>query len=85
MEKWTTVIRTWGSGEGQAFAVALFDLPLVAVLSRFEAGNSLLHNGPSWAYVTVFAVGGTLLYCGAGAVAGLAVQRLVRAVRSRPT
>ena len=72
------VISTWGNGEGQAFAVALFDLPLVAVLSRLAAGRSLLYDGPTWAYVSVFAVGGTLMYCGAGALIGLAVQRLIR-------
>jgi hypothetical protein len=72
------VISTWGNGEGQAFVVALFDLPLVAALSRFTVGRSLLYNGPSWAYVSVFAVGGTLMYCGAGALVGLAVQRLLR-------
>ena len=74
------VLGTWGHGEGQAFAVGLFDFPLVAVLSLFAAGRSLLYNGPSWAYVSVFAVGGTLMYCGIGAAAGLAVRRLVRAI-----
>jgi len=49
-------------------------------LSLFAAGRSLLYNGPSWVYVSVFAVGGTLMYCGIGAVAGLAVRRLVRAI-----
>src|SRR5512145_2115437 len=77
------VISTWGSGEGQAFAVALFDLPLCELLSLFAAGRSLLYNGPQWAYVGVFAVGGTLMYCGAGALVGLAVQRMICAVRSR--
>jgi hypothetical protein len=77
------VISTWGNGESQAFAVAIFDLPLVALLSLFAAGKSLLYNGPQWAYVGVFAVGGTLMYCGAGALIGLAVQRLISAVRSR--
>lgn len=77
------VISTWGSGEGQAFAVAIFDLPLVALLSLFAAGKSLLYNGPQWAYVAVFAVGGTLMYCGAGVLVGLAVQRLISAVRNR--
>jgi hypothetical protein len=75
------VISSWGNGEGQAFAVAIFDRPLVALLSLFAVGRSLLYNGPSWAYVSVFAAGGTLMYCGAGALAGLAVQRLIRAVR----
>jgi hypothetical protein len=77
------VISTWGNGESQAFAVAIFDLPLVALLSLFAAGKSLLYNGPQWAYVGVFAVGGTLMYCGAGALVGLAAQRLISAVRSR--
>jgi hypothetical protein len=77
------VISTWGNGEGQAFAVAIFDLPLVALLSLFADGKSLLYNGPQWAYVSVFAVGGTLMYCGAGALAGLAVQRLISAARNR--
>ncbi len=72
------VVSTWGNGEGQAFAVALFDLPLVAVLSRFAVGRSLLYNGPTWAYVSAFAVGGTLMYCAAGALVGLAVRRLLR-------
>ena len=77
------VVSTWGKGEGQAFAVAIFDLPLVALLSLFADGRSLLYNGPQWAYVGVFAVGGTLMDCGAGALVGLAVQRLISAVRSR--
>lgn len=77
------VISTWGNGEAQGFAVAIFDLPLVALLSLLAPGRSLLYNGPQWAYVGVFAVGGTLMYCGAGALVGLAVQRLISAVRSR--
>ena len=40
------VISTWGNGEGQAFAVAIFDLPLVAFLSLFEVGRSLLYKRP---------------------------------------
>lgn len=78
------LVSTGGSGEGQAFAVMIFDLPLVALLSLFEAGKSLLYNGPPLAYVAVFAVVGTLMYCAAGALAGLVAQRLIRAVRSRP-
>jgi len=77
------VISTWGNGESQAFAVAIFDLPLVALLSVFAAGKSLLYNGPQWAYVAVFALGGTLMYCVAGALVGLAVQRLIGALRNR--
>jgi len=77
------VISSWGNGEGQAFAVAIFDAPLVALLSLFAVGRSLLYDGPSWAYVGVFAAGGTLMYCGAGTLFGLAVQRLVRAARRR--
>jgi hypothetical protein len=77
------VISTWGSGEGQAFAVAIFDFPLVVLLSLFAGGKSLLYNGPQWAYVAVFAVGGTLMYCGAGALVGLGIQRLISALRSR--
>jgi hypothetical protein len=76
------VISTWGNGEGQAFAVAIFDRPLVALISLFEVGEDLLYNGPNWAYVGVFAIGGTLMYSGAGALVGWAVQRLIRAVRS---
>jgi hypothetical protein len=75
------VISSWGNGEGQAFAVAIFDGPLVAFLSLLAVGKSLLYNGPNWAYVAVFAIGGTLMYCGAGVLVGLAVQRLIRAVR----
>ena len=76
------VISTWGKGEGQAFAVALFDFPLVAALSLFAAGRSLLYNGPSWLYVSLFAVGGTLMYCAAGALVGLLGQRMIRALRT---
>ena len=77
------VISSWGNGEGQAFAVAIFDLPLVALLSLFAEGRSLLYSGPAWAYVSVFAIGGTLMYCGAGALVGLAAQRLIATVRNR--
>jgi hypothetical protein len=73
------VIGTWGTGESQAFTVALFDAPLVALLSLFPAGRSLLYNGPQWAYVSVFAIGGTLMHVGAGALVGHVVQRLVNA------
>ena len=72
------VIGTWGQGEGQAFAVAIFDLPLVEIVSLFAAGRSLLYNGPQWAYVGVFAIGGTLMYCAAGALVGLAARRLIK-------
>jgi hypothetical protein len=72
------VITSWGNGEGQAFAVAMFDRPLVALLSLFEGGRSLLYDGPNWAYVCVFAGGGTLMYCGVGILVALAVQRLIR-------
>ena len=72
------VITTWGRGEGQAFAVAIFDFPLVEIVSLFAAGRSLLYNGPQWAYVGVFAIGGTLMYCAAGALVGLAARRLIK-------
>jgi hypothetical protein len=72
------VVTSWGNGEGQAFAVAMFDRPLVALLSLFAVGRSLLYDGPNWAYVCVFAGGGTLMYCGVGVLVALAVQRLIR-------
>lgn len=67
------VLSSHGQGETQAFAVMIFDIPLVWLLSVF-GGRAVLNGGP-W-YVAIFSVVGTLMYAVMGALLGFFVDRL---------
>ena len=71
----TPVVSSGGIGEAQGFAVGVFDMPLVWLVSAVGGGAIL--NGGHW-YVFVFSVVGTFMYAAAGAVVGLLVDRFRR-------
>ena len=52
------VLSSGGSGETQAFAAAIFDLPLFWLLGLFPAGRAVLYGSSPSVYVLVFSVGG---------------------------
>jgi hypothetical protein len=56
------VLSSGGSGETQAFAAAIFDLPLFWLLGLFPAGRAVLYGSSPLAYILVFSVGGTLMW-----------------------
>ena len=63
------VISSGANGEGQGWAVMIFDMPLVWLLSAIPAGKRVLYEDMT-AYTLVFCVGGTLMYGAAGALIG---------------
>src|SRR5262245_19499917 len=67
------VLSSHGIGETQGFAVGIFDMPLVWLVSALGGGAIL--NGGRW-YVFIFSVFGTFMYAVAGALIGLLVDRL---------
>ena len=73
------VLSSGGAGESQAFAAALFDLPLFWALGMFPDGRSVLYGSSPRLYMFVFAVGGTLMYAAIGALAGWGMQVVRRA------
>ncbi len=68
-----------GSGEGQAFAAAIFDLPIVWLLGLFPVGRKVLYGSSPSLYMLVFTVGGTLMYAAVGALVGRGIQIVIRA------
>ena len=76
------VLTSGGSGEGQAFAVAVFDFPLVWLLHQFEWGRDILFGNLGaigrGMYVTIFGIGGTILWAALGASSAYLIRRLVR-------
>ena len=71
-----------GSGESQAFAAAIFDLPLFWLLGLFPAGRGVLYGSSPSAYMLVFSVGGTLMYAAVGALVGRGIHSAIRALRA---
>ena len=63
------VISSGANGEGQAFAVVIFDVPLVWLLSAMPGGNTVLYNNRR-AYTFVFCIFGTLMYAAVGGLIG---------------
>jgi hypothetical protein len=70
------VISSGGSGEGQGWAVMLFDLPLVLLVSIVPGGQGILNGYHQTAYVIIFGVGGALMYAGIGALIGRFIDHL---------
>jgi hypothetical protein len=75
------LVSTWGHGEGQAFGVLLFDFPLDALMVLVPGGRHVRDTLSLSGYVLFYSIGGTIMYCCAGAIAGLVVRRATRAVR----
>ena len=71
----TALFSSHGAGEGQAFLVAIFDLPLVLLLEAVPGGGHILY-GSTVAYVWFFSVVGTALYAVVGYGAGLLLRAL---------
>ena len=76
------VLSSGGSGETQAFAAAIFDLPLFWLLGLFPAGREVLYGSSPSVYVLVFSVGGTLMYAALGALVGRGMHSVIRAFRA---
>ena len=64
------VLMSGGSGEAQAFATAIFDLPIFWLLGVFPNGRAVLYGSSPSLYILVFGVGGTLMYAAIGALVG---------------
>lgn len=75
------VVTSGGSGEGQGFAAAIFDFPIVWLLELFPAGRGVLYGSAHTVYLFIFSIGGTLMYAGVGAVIGFALRKILRAFR----
>ncbi|MGH8678511.1 MAG: hypothetical protein ACREUQ_09200 [Burkholderiales bacterium] len=76
------VLMSGGSGETQAFAVAIFDLPIFWLLGLFPAGRTVLYGTFPSLYILVFSVGGTLMYAAIGAFVGRGIHFVIRALRA---
>lgn len=76
------VLWSGGSGETQAFAAAIFDLPIFWLLGLFSAGREVLYGSSHFAYVLTFSVGGTLMYAAVGALVGRGIHSVNRAFRA---
>lgn len=70
------------SGESQAFAAAIVDLPIFWLLGLFPAGRAVLYGSSPLLYILAFVVGGTLMYAGVGAMVGGGIRILIRAYRA---
>jgi hypothetical protein len=73
------VLSSGGSGETQAFAATIFDLPIFWLLGLFPAGREVLYGASKFSYVLVFSVGGTLMYAVVGALVGRGMHSVIRA------
>jgi hypothetical protein len=76
------MLTSGGSGEAQAFAAAIFDLPIYWLLGLFPSGREVLYGGSRSLYVLVFGIGGTLMYAAAGALVGRGLHAIIRAFRA---
>jgi hypothetical protein len=76
------VLMTGGSGESQAFAVAIFDLPNFWLLGSFKGGREVLYGSSPSLYMMVFSVGGTVMYAAAGALVGRGIHYVIQALRA---
>lgn len=73
------VLSPGGSGETQAFAAAIVDLPIFWLLGLIPAGRAVLYGSSPWVYILVFSVGGTLMYAALGALVGRGIHMVIRA------
>ena len=69
------LVSTGGSGEGQAYIVLFFDLPLVLLLRIMPGGGYILYNS-TIAYVGFFSIVGTLMYGVVGYGIGVLISKL---------
>jgi hypothetical protein len=76
----TTLVATQGSGEGQAFIVALVDCPRVVLLDALPNGSYILYGSPV-AFVWFFSIAGTLMYAAIGYCFGVLLRALVTRLR----
>jgi hypothetical protein len=76
------VLTSGGSGETQAFAAAIVDLPIFWLLGLFPAGREVLYGSSRSLYTLVFSLGGTLMYAAVGALVGWGIRSIVRAFRA---
>ena len=76
----TTLLSTGGHGEGQAFTVLVFDLPLVLLLQVVPGGGYVLYNSPP-AYVGFFLIAGTLMYAAIGYGLGFLLRAFAAAAK----
>jgi hypothetical protein len=75
------ILASGASGETQAFAVAIFDLPISWLLGLFPAGRQILYGSSPLLYTLLFVVGGTVMYAAVGALVGSGINFLIRAFR----
>jgi hypothetical protein len=75
------ILSSGGSGESQAFATLLFDAPIWWLVDLFPAGRKLAYSSHAF-YVLVSCVGGTLMYAAFGALVGLGMRTIIRAIRA---
>ena len=78
------LLSSGGSGEAQAFAAAIFDVPLFWLLGLVPAGGAVLYGSSPFAYILVFSVGGTLMYAALGALAGVELPVFLPRYSVRP-
>ena len=76
-----TLLSSGGQGEGQAFTVMLFDLPLVLLLELLPGGGKVLYGGGPL-YVGVFLVAGTAMYAAIGYGFGFLTQAFAGSARN---
>lgn len=74
----TTLLSTGGHGEGQAFTVLVFDLPLVLLLQVVPGGGYVLYVA---SYVGFFLIGGTLMYAAIGYGFGSLIRAFTAAAK----
>jgi hypothetical protein len=72
----TPLVATQGRGEGQAFAVALVDFPLVMLLKALPYGGYVLYDS-AVAYLWFFSIVGTLMHAAIGYCVGVLLKALV--------
>lgn len=76
------VVSSGANGEAQAFAVVIFDFPLVWILSQFDWGLDILYGNLGTTgktiYVLIFSIGATIFWAGLGALLAYVITRLFR-------
>jgi hypothetical protein len=75
------ILSSGASGESQAFAAAIFDMPIWWLLGLFPTGQHLAYSSHTF-YVLVFCIGGTFMYAVIGAMIGYGIHRVIRAIRA---
>ena len=76
------ILTSGGSGETQAFAAAILDIPISWLLSLSPTGREVLYGSWQLLYILVFSIGGTLMYAAVGALVGCGIHVIIRAFRA---